>query len=381
MTIPLFCIPFLILAIVYILCVLFLLKGLLSLKKEVNGNECTFSVVIAARNEEKCIGKCLESILSQSISSRRYEIIVIDDRSTDATQKIISDYSSRYHNIKTISILETPSGLSPKKFAIQKGIEIAENEIIVFTDADCSVGKDWLETIDHYFTKDTGLVQGITTYNRPDGMNRFFFGLQAVDFLSHGIVAAAGIGAGMPINSNANNFAFRKAVFESINGYGEAGKVVSGDDDLLLQRVWKNRELKVRFMTDVSGAVSTRPTETVRGVFEQRKRWGSKTVHYNIVQVCFLGGIFLFYLSVLSAFCAGLFFQKYLILFASIAVVKLSGEMLLLMPGTRLFNKKELRRFIIPASLFQTAVVVYAVTTGVFGKFKWKGQRFSRTIQ
>jgi hypothetical protein len=62
-------------------------------------------------------------------------------------------------------------------------------------------------------------------------------------------------------------------------------------------------------------------------------------------------------------------------------IIKLFGEAALLIPGTRIFNKKELRPFIAPASLLHLPMVIVAVIAGVFGKFKWKGQSYSRTIQ
>jgi hypothetical protein len=62
-------------------------------------------------------------------------------------------------------------------------------------------------------------------------------------------------------------------------------------------------------------------------------------------------------------------------------MIKLSGECMLLLPGTGLFNKKDLRKFIIPASVLQAPMVVYAVFLGVFGKFKWKDQTFERKVQ
>jgi cellulose synthase/poly-beta-1,6-N-acetylglucosamine synthase-like glycosyltransferase len=365
----------------YLGAVLYLFKGLRSIGPSGVPQHLTYSIVIAARNEEAAIGRCLDSIFSQTMQPNRFEVIVVNDRSTDATVSVCMRYEKMHSNFSVISISETPAGVAPKKHAVAMGILAARNEIIVQTDADCTVGPDWLATIDRNFTDDTGLVQGITTYDRPQGMNRLFYGLQAVDFLSHGIVAAAAIGAGMPINSNANNFAFRKKAFEAIGGYGAAAKVVSGDDDLLLQRIAHSKEWKVRFMADPAGAVRTAPTPTAAGVFEQRKRWGSKTVNYTGSQVAFLGGIFLFYCGTVVSLCAAFFSLEYVRLFALMLGVKVIGELALMVPGTALFNRKHLRPYILPASLLQLPLVLAAVVTGVFGKFSWKGERFGRAVK
>ena len=70
-------------------------------------------------------------------------------------------------------------------------------------------------------------------------MNRLFWGLQSVDFISHVVVAAAAISANLPINGNANNMAFRRQAFLDIGGYGEESGVVGADDDHLMQRLWR----------------------------------------------------------------------------------------------------------------------------------------------
>ncbi len=369
-------------SVVYIGIILFLLRGLLSLRPYNEQKEHTFSVVIAARNEESNLRACLDNVLNQSIDRGRYEVILVDDRSEDATLAIALEYVENFENMKVIRIEDVPDGLSPKKHAVSQGVKLAEHEIVVFTDADCIVPRDWLVSINKTFGETTGLVQGITKYSFTNGMNKAFWGLQAVDFLSHGIVAAAAIGANLPINSNANNFAFRKDAFGEIGGYGtDNAKVVSGDDDLLLQKIWKSKKWKIRFMIDRTAAVTTLPTSTMRGVLEQRKRWGSKTVHYNPLQVALLSGIFLFYLSICGSLICGLFFPYCLLWTLALIILKTVGEMLLMIPGTRIFHQVNLRKWLLVASLLQLPLVLFAVFAGVFGKFKWKGQKFERVIR
>jgi len=344
------------------------------------GQNFSFSVVIAARNEERSIEKCLQSVFSQDLPIERYEVIVINDRSEDSTPEILGNLQNQFKNLKIITIAETPAGISPKKYAVTKGIELASNEIIVFTDADCTVKPQWLSTINNNFKADTAFVQGITSYRYVNGMNKIFFGLQAVDFLSHGVIAAAAIGANLPINSNANNLAFRKSAFKEIGGYGSDSNVVSGDDDHLLQRVWKSKHWKVRFMADNRAIVETEPPSTVSAVFEQRRRWGSVTVHYLPSQILLLSLVFQFYLLIAFTAIAAIFHHSFLSVFAGLLFVKFAGELILLIPGTRIFGKKPLRKFILPASLIHLPLVLGAVLLGVFCKFDWKGQKMSRTI-
>jgi cellulose synthase/poly-beta-1,6-N-acetylglucosamine synthase-like glycosyltransferase len=367
----------------YLIATVFLHRGLkrLSSAKPNPPQNLTFSIVIAAHDEESNISACLESVFSQTIQSDRYEVIVVDDRSTDATNRLVRDCAQKHGNLRLITVQSTPRGLSPKKHAVSLGIAQAKNKVIVFTDADCRVPPVWLDSIDRQFEDKVGFVQGITTYHSIPGMNSFFFGIQAVDFLSHGVVAAAAIGSRFPLNSNANNLAFKKAAFDDAGGYGIDGSVVSGDDDLLLQRIWKSNKWEIRYMTDPAGSVETEPAPTLRAMFEQRKRWGSKTVHYNAQQVLFLGGIFCFYLSILVSIVGAFFDPRLWLMVAGMLIIKLIGELLLLISGTEIFHENELRKFIVPASLLQLPLVIFAVVLGVFGKFKWKGQRFGRIVR
>ncbi|GBU21343.1 glycosyl transferase [Fibrobacteres bacterium R8-0-B4] len=369
----------------------------------VNSNvKNTFSIIAAARNEAKNLPACLDSLLSQNIPADRYEVIIADDRSTDATAQILRDAAAKHPNLHVVTITKTPYGISPKKHAVTTAIAASKNKIVVFTDADCVVPPTWLSCIDRYFAEESGadLAQGITTYSYTPGMNRLFWGLQSVDFLSHGIIAAAAIAADLPINSNANNMAFRREAFERVGGYGGNENVVPGDDDQLLQRVWEYGKRKYKyfntdnindnnnintnnivFMTDQGGAVETAPTPTLSMLFEQRRRWGAVTVHYKTRQIALLSAVFAFYLTIAATAVISIFSPgRYIPVFLSLMLVKLTGELALMIPGTRIFNKKHLRKYIVPASIIQLPMVLASVIFGVFGGFRWKGRKTGRKV-
>lgn len=366
----------------YIGTVLFLSGGLRRLRAAGTPGNDRFSVVIAARNEAADIGACLDTICAQTVGFDRYEVVVVDDRSTDNTAEIIDTYAERFPAVRRLSVLETPPGLSPKKHAVAQGVAATRNDIIVFTDADCTVPATWLETIGRHFTEKVGLVQGITAYRYVNGMNRLFFRLQALDFLSHGIVAAAGIGAGLPINSNANNFAFRREAFLEAGGLtGKIGHIVSGDDDLLLQKIWNVGKWDLVYMTDPRGAVTTMPTRTPGALLHQRARWGSKTVHYNRKQVLLLAGVFMFYLTIIVTAACSRIDPRLPLVAAMLLLIKYAGESLLMVPGLRRFNHTELLPLLPLASLVQLPLVIVAILLGIFGTFVWKDQPFSRTVR
>jgi cellulose synthase/poly-beta-1,6-N-acetylglucosamine synthase-like glycosyltransferase len=362
----------LIFALWYLVALLYLRRGLARLPTADSPSGHSFSVVIAARNEESVIGECLETILRQSIPPERFEVIVVDDRSEDRTAEVVERMASEHRNLRCVQIEEVPPGISPKKHAVAAGVSEAIHPIIVCTDADCRVPSTWLETVDRYMTDDTGLVQGMTSYRFVPGMSHALYRFQSIDFLSHGVIAAAAIGADLPLNANGNNIAYRREAFEEGGGYG-GDDALLGDDDLLLQRVWHDGRWKVRYMGERAGAVETTPTTTVGEMIRQRARWGSVSVHYGFRQIALLAGLFLFYCSIPVTLALGVSDPLLLLVCLGMLTVKLAGEYLMLIPGTRLFDRTELLRILPLASLVHLPLVLYAVFAGVFGKHEWKG--------
>jgi len=92
------------------------------------------SIILPARNEEKFIGKCLDSLIEQDYTN--YEIIVVDDLSDDATGKIISEYAKKNSKIIPVSAQIKPDGWMGKNWACMEGYKKATGELLLFTDAD-----------------------------------------------------------------------------------------------------------------------------------------------------------------------------------------------------------------------------------------------------
>ena len=122
---------------------IFLLKSMLDsfrltpyLDKFENTSKTTpkVSIILPARNEEKFIGKCLESLAKQDYEN--YEVIVIDDSSEDKTSEIIAEYVKKYSNIILVSARSKPEGWMGKNWACMEGYHKATGELLLFTDAD-----------------------------------------------------------------------------------------------------------------------------------------------------------------------------------------------------------------------------------------------------
>ncbi len=92
------------------------------------------SVLIPARNEEKNIARCIQSLINQNYPN--LEIVVIDDRSTDKTSEIVLSISKKHNNVKLVQIKHCPDGWSGKNHAITNGVKEANGKYLIFTDAD-----------------------------------------------------------------------------------------------------------------------------------------------------------------------------------------------------------------------------------------------------
>ena len=130
----------------------------LRLKPGENSELYKVSIIIPARNEEENIVSCLDSIKDISYPADKWELIVVDDRSEDATFRIAKAYEDKIQNFKVLRIkYKAPS---PKKYAIETAIKEASGDIIFTTDADCMPQKEWISEMVKYFNPGTAMVIG-----------------------------------------------------------------------------------------------------------------------------------------------------------------------------------------------------------------------------
>ena len=214
-----------ILAIVYIALVLYMRKGWFEIPTVISNRLPTkrISIIIAARNEEIGIARTIDAVLNQKFPSEQFELIVIDDHSTDRTSDVVLSYAHR--GVQLIQLNESNKLNSYKKLAIAKAIDLCTGEIIVTTDADCRMGADWLMTIISYFeTQDLYLLSSPVVYSEEKS---FFERLQTLEFLYLIGLGAAGIGNKNPTTCNGANLAYRKDIFYEMGGF-------AGIDELAL---------------------------------------------------------------------------------------------------------------------------------------------------
>jgi len=232
------------------------------------------SILIAAKNEEKVILKILNDLTNQNIDIDNYEIIVINDCSTDNTAKIVKELCKKRKNLK---LLETTTGKQGKKAALTLGLENAKGELIITTDADCRVGKFWIDShLDCYSKTDANLIIGSVCVKSQSFVEKVL----AVEYQSLIASTAGATGINRAFMCNGANLVFRKSIVESEKDIYNKN-YTSGDDVFLLHKYKKIDRTKIFYNNSENSRVFTTLPKTVKEFISQRKRWVSKSTGYK----------------------------------------------------------------------------------------------------
>lgn len=329
------------------------------------------SVLIAARNEAESIHLTIEDIINQNYPADLFELIIVDDHSTDDTSKIIASYADS--GVKLIQLNEKEALNSYKKKAIALAITQAEGELIVATDADCRMGKNWLiNIVGLYQEKNFNLISAPVVYFQEKSL---FERLQTLEFLYLIGLGAAGIGNKMPTTCNGANLAYKKEVFFELGGFKGIDDLASGDDELFLHKVAKAYPSTIGFLKSYEACVFTHAKPTIKEFIQQRKRWASKSVKYKDKKlISFVVSLWVFNISLALNFGLVFFYPDFLKLAAIQFLVKFCAELFFLEPLTSFAKRKGL---LINLSFLTFLHVVYFIYIGVMGnsgKYNWKGR-------
>ena len=327
------------------------------------------SVIIPARNEEDNIGQLLQALQNQTYPAHLFEVIVIDDHSTDKTAMIVQQFPS----VRLIQLNEDNIN-SYKKKAIDTGIAAATGELIVTTDADCIPKESWLQTLASFKEeKQSVFIAAPVVINCNSSVVQMF---QAMDFMVlQGITAAAVYKKKMSM-CNGANLAYERKVFQDVNGFSGIDNIASGDDMLLMHKIWKQYPDKVHYLKSKEAIVSTQPMKTWKAFFNQRIRWASKAKSYEdkrIFPVLLL--VYLLNLSFLVLVVAGFFYSSYWLYLAGLWIAKTIIELPFFLSLSKFFDKQWANKFFF---IFQPLHIIYTILSGLlgqFGKYEWKGRK------
>lgn len=334
------------------------------------------SIIIPARNEAENIIECLQSILTQTYPSHLFEIIVIDDHSTDATPQLILQLQTLDPNLKLLQLADFVKGMplnAYKKKALEIGIAHARGELIVTTDADCGTPLHWLLLLASlYETQHPKCIAAPVNFHRERNLLERF---QSLDYAGTMILTGAGIHARTFRLSNGANLAYPKAIFEEMQGFTGINHLASGDDMLLVHKIAARYPDGILFLKNVNATVLTTAKPTWREFWQQRIRWATKSTAYREVRITFVVAMVFFLCCniALSFVLIPFLGWQMALLFIIQLAIKLFWDYQLLGTACRYFQRRDLMRSFLPAQLLH---LIYIIGIGVLGnvvkKYQWK---------
>jgi cellulose synthase/poly-beta-1,6-N-acetylglucosamine synthase-like glycosyltransferase len=314
-------------------------------------NPSTFvSVVVACRNEEQNLPTLLNCLARQDYPANLYEVIVVNDNSTDETFKVASEFKA-VNRIITLNNKGTG-----KKAALRTGIEHAGSNLIITTDADCVMGKNWIVTISSFYelSKPDMIISPV----KLESVKGFFGRLQELEFMSLQGITAGFAMSGKPIMCNGANLAFkREAYFRHTTNLRD--EINTGDDIFLLHSLKKEKGSVIKWIESADATVKTKSSSNLGSFLKQRSRWISKSRYYTDKDsISVAVATFVAVLLQLTLFSA-LFAKASLIpVFTAVFILKSIPDFLILQNTTKRYGKSELMKWFLPAQILYPFYVV-----------------------
>jgi poly-beta-1,6-N-acetyl-D-glucosamine synthase len=241
------------------------------------------SIIICAKNEDHNLPEFLPMILTQDYPD--YEVVVVDDCSSDNTPDVLREFEKKYKHLKVITVKEDKKHHHGKKFAVMVGIKGAKHEHLLFTDGDCKpAGPQWLKKMMQDFSGKTEIVLGYSKYEKLPGLlnklirfDTFHIALQYLSFAKAGN-AYMGVG---------RNLAYKKSLFFKHKGFATHYHIESGDDDLFVNQAATGTNTCAEISPE-SFTVSC-VKKTWKSWMEQKRRHLTTWTEYKLTDKILLG--------------------------------------------------------------------------------------------
>lgn len=258
------------------------MNGVLRLRTKINKKNVTFlneqppvSVIICAKDESENLKKYLPFVLHQDYPE--FEVIVINDGSTDDTENLLNNLCVEYPNLKTTFVPVGANNVSTKKLGLTLGVKASKYDLLLFTDADCMPeDKTWIARIARNFSKETEFVLGYGAYlNKKGFLNR----LITFDTLFIALQYLGMAAAHKPYMGVGRNLAYRKETFFAQKGFASTLQLSSGDDDLMVNKACTHNNTKIEISPE--SVTWSEPNITFRNWLFQKARHLSVSGFYK----------------------------------------------------------------------------------------------------
>lgn len=261
-------------------------------------SEQAVSVIICARNEDENLRRNLPKILEQDYPN--FEVVVVNDASTDDSTAVLNELSKQYSHLKIISILEKKK--LGKKSALAKGIDNASHDWLLMTDADCTpLSKNWISGMMAGIREGKEMVLGYAPYAKRDNslLNKFIrfeTVWTATQYLSFALIGQPYMGVG-------RNLLYDKRLYKKVDGFSKHEDLASGDDDLFVNQVITQKNFSIILLPQTF--MVSEPKTRWNSYFTQKNRHLSVGNRYMLKHQILLGLVsvshFLFFVTLFFA--------------------------------------------------------------------------------
>jgi cellulose synthase/poly-beta-1,6-N-acetylglucosamine synthase-like glycosyltransferase len=264
------------------------------------------AVLVAARNEETRLHRCLDALLAQDYPADRIDIYVANDHSTDGTAAVIERYRQRtaaavpaggpfddgfaerdadassferiggdgapaaLPRVHAVEVPDPTDHVRGKALAIHTAVEACDHDLLLVTDADCAPPPEWARSLVAYFDDpDLGMVCG-HTYVETHG--DWVSELQALDWAYLLSVSSVLTESGRPVTAMGNNMALRRAAYEAVGGYPALPFSVT-EDYMLFKSIAEQTDYHLRYPSSPALRNYTLPLGRAVDMYQQRRRW------------------------------------------------------------------------------------------------------------
>lgn len=242
------------------------------------------SVVICARDEDENIARNLPGVLVQKYEST-HEVVVVNDNSVDDSKYILQELKKTFKFLNVIELTQEAKLINGKKYPLSIGIKEAKHEIVLLTDADCVPSSEfWLQKMQDAYYNGVEVVLGYGGYHKLPGLlnklirfETFHSALQYLSFAK----------AGLPYMGVGRNLSYKRDVFFRNKGFAAINHILSGDDDLFINKVATKKNTGV--VLEPEAITLSHPKTTFSGWLKQKRRHYTTSRYYKVRDKFLLG--------------------------------------------------------------------------------------------
>ena len=356
----------LILTILYLLISIIMRFGIQS-KQKPNSYKSKISIIIVAQNEEKTIPRCLKSLAQLTYPHDKMEWILVNDRSDDKTEELMLKFADNHNHTQVITIDSLPEKYTGKCYGLIQGVKTSSGEILFFTDADCLIPPNWIQSTLAQYDENTGMVGGFLVLDKKEETAPLFHRLQTLDWINITAVGSVWANFNYPLSVFGNNFSIKREVYEKAGGFKSIEKHWI-EDYALVHNVRSRTDKTIRIHLDRENLVYTRPADNLRELYHQRKRWAIGGRSHNVLGFFLMSIAFLVHLLIPISIITG----KILAGLLAFLCILMADTLFLSYPLNKL-GRTDLMKWIIPYELFYFAYSIFFAPVLLFArKVQWK---------